>query len=214
MPTLVQPPSTTEPVQHSFDEVSFQDIFLAASEELDYINTNEDHVNAIKFSYTASPVGPLLLGVHDQRLRFLIFADTTHLIQQIIRLQHRLEKPLRAGSHRLLDKIEDELGEYFARHRECFTVPLDAEGTHFQRKVWQGLQQIPYGKTWTYEELATHIGQPSASRAVGLANGANQLAIIIPCHRVINKDGNLGGYGGGQWRKQILLDLERDNSTR
>jgi AraC family transcriptional regulator of adaptative response/methylated-DNA-[protein]-cysteine methyltransferase len=82
-------------------------------------------------------------------------------------------------------------------------------GTPFQVKVWDALRQIPYGETYSYEKLAWAVGAPGAQRAVGHANGQNRLAILIPCHRVVNKDGRLGGYGGGLWRKQLLLDLER-----
>ena len=82
-------------------------------------------------------------------------------------------------------------------------------GSEFQEAVWKALLTIPYGETWSYEQLAIAVGSPRGSRAVGLANGQNRIAIIIPCHRVVNKDGKLGGYGGGLWRKQFLLDLER-----
>ena len=94
------------------------------------------------------------------------------------------------------------------RRRE-FTVPLVYPGTPFQAKVWNALRVIPFGETISYEELAGRIGAPSGQRAVGHANGQNPIAIVIPCHRVVNKNGKLGGYGGGLWRKRLLLDLER-----
>jgi O-6-methylguanine DNA methyltransferase len=86
---------------------------------------------------------------------------------------------------------------------------LDFPGSEFQQRVWKGLQRIPFGRTLSYEELAQRIGSPGAQRAVGTANGRNRIAIVIPCHRVVNKNGDLGGYGGGLWRKQALLELER-----
>ena len=97
----------------------------------------------------------------------------------------------------------------FAGQLTSFDLPLDPAGTGFQRRVWAALLDIPYGQTASYGQLAGRIGQPAASRAVGLANGRNPIAIIIPCHRVIGSDGSLTGYGGGLDRKRFLLDLER-----
>lgn len=101
-----------------------------------------------------------------------------------------------------------QLGEYFAGGRRAFDLPLAPRGTEFQRRVWRALTAIPYGKTVSYGELARRIGKPSASRAVGLANGANPLPIIVPCHRVIGADGSLTGFGGGLPIKRKLLALE------
>jgi O-6-methylguanine DNA methyltransferase len=108
-----------------------------------------------------------------------------------------------------LEQLRAELGEYFARTRREFTVPLAYPGTAFEREVWTRLLGIPYGETRSYEELARAVGRPGASRAVGTANGRNRIAILIPCHRVVNKNGELGGYGGGLWRKRLLLELEK-----
>jgi methylated-DNA-[protein]-cysteine S-methyltransferase len=104
--------------------------------------------------------------------------------------------------------VRRQLSEYFDGERDEFDVPLAMTGTPFQRRVWQALQRIPYGETTTYGELARRLGRPSASRAVGLANGRNPIAVIVPCHRVIGSDGSLTGYGGGVERKRLLLDLE------
>lgn len=116
----------------------------------------------------------------------------------------------RDGDHRpeLFDKVARQLDEYFDGQRTTFDVPLAPIGTPFQRMVWQQLTEIPYGTTVTYGELARRVGNPKASRAVGLANGQNPVAIIIPCHRVIGSNGKLTGYGGGIERKRRLLDLE------
>jgi len=105
-----------------------------------------------------------------------------------------------------------QLAEYFAGRRKAFTVKVDREalgGTDFQRRVWDGLEAIPYGDTISYGELALRIGRPAAVRAVGLANGRNPLSIIVPCHRVIGANGKLTGYGGGMERKRWLLELEK-----
>jgi methylated-DNA-[protein]-cysteine S-methyltransferase len=101
-----------------------------------------------------------------------------------------------------------QLGEYFAGRRTVFDLPLAPAGTQFQRRVWAALQAIPYGQTSSYGQLAQAVGSPSASRAVGLANGRNPIAVVVPCHRVIGADGSLTGYGGGLERKRYLLGLE------
>ena len=104
--------------------------------------------------------------------------------------------------------MRTQLGDYFAGRLTSFDVPMQLEGTPFQREVWQGLLEIDYGETISYGELARRIGRPRAVRAVGLANGQNPIAVIVPCHRVIGADGTLTGYGGGLDRKRLLLDLE------
>jgi len=101
-----------------------------------------------------------------------------------------------------------QLAAYFAGELTAFDLPLAPAGTEFQRSVWAALQTIPYGQTWSYSQVADKIGRPAAVRAVGLANGRNPVAIVIPCHRVIGSDGSLTGYGGGLDRKRFLLDLE------
>ena len=108
-----------------------------------------------------------------------------------------------------LEAAKRQLAEYFEGARRDFDLPLSPEGTAFQRRVWIELRRIPYGKTISYGELARRIGKPTASRAVGAANGRNPLAIVVPCHRVICADGTLTGYGGGLPVKQALLSLER-----
>jgi methylated-DNA-[protein]-cysteine S-methyltransferase len=107
-----------------------------------------------------------------------------------------------------LPEAARQLQEYFAGNRRDFDLPLRLSGTEFQQRVWRALTEIPYGETWSYGELAKRIGNPNASRAVGLANGRNPIAILVPCHRVIGADGSLTGYGGGVSRKQWLLAHE------
>ena len=107
-----------------------------------------------------------------------------------------------------------QLAAYFAGRLTEFTLPLAPAGTQFQRRVWAGLREIPYGETWSYGQLASKIGNPTAARAVGLANGRNPIAVVIPCHRVIGSDGSLTGYGGGLDRKRYLLDLEANSGQQ
>ena len=146
-----------------------------------------------------SPVGRLLLA-----------GDGESLIQVGFQSGPR---PLRPADGWIVDAAPfrvamRQLDEYFAGERRRFDLPLAPRGTEFQRRVWRALTEIPYGKTTSYGELARHIGKPSASRAVGLANGANPLPIIVPCHRVIGADGSLTGFGGGLPIKRKLLALE------
>lgn len=105
--------------------------------------------------------------------------------------------------------VQRQLEEYFAAERESFDLPLSMQGTDFQCAVWSALQEIPYGQTRSYGEIATRVGEPDAARAVGIANARNPISIIVPCHRVIGANGTLTGYGGGLPRKQYLLDLEQ-----
>jgi methylated-DNA-[protein]-cysteine S-methyltransferase len=119
-------------------------------------------------------------------------------------------KPRRTRStDPLLDRAEQQLSEYFTGERTTFDLPLASEGSEFQKKVWAELQRIPYGETASYGDIARRLGyEPVISRAVGAANGANPIPIIVPCHRVIGSDGSLTGYAGGLERKKTLLDLE------
>jgi AraC family transcriptional regulator, regulatory protein of adaptative response / methylated-DNA-[protein]-cysteine methyltransferase len=155
-----------------------------------------------------SPVGVLVAGTTDDGLCLLEFRDREILEAQVAKVRARVG-PTEAGSHRYLEQVTAELSEYFDGVRREFTIPLVYPGTPFQLRVWNALRLIPYGETISYEELARRVGSPSGQRAAGHANGQNPLAIIIPCHRVVNKGGKLGGYGGGLWRKRLLLELER-----
>ena len=155
-----------------------------------------------------SPVGVLVAGVTDEGACLLEFRDREILETQVAKVRARVG-PTGSGSHEYLDHLRSELTEFFAGQRREFTVPLVYPGTPFQTKVWNALRSIPFGQTISYEELARRVGSPDGQRAAGHANGQNPLAIVIPCHRVINKDGKLGGYGGGLWRKRLLLGLER-----
>lgn len=160
-----------------------------------------------------SPVGPLVARATDSALCGLSFCDADRLEQQLQTLREHHATTLRAGESALLNDLRRQFAEYFAGRRRDFDVPLSAAGTPFQERVWAALCEIPYGETWSYLQLSVRIGDALATRAVGYANGANPIAIVIPCHRVINADGGEGGYGGGLWRKRILLDVERGQGS-
>lgn len=163
----------------------------------------------ILLSWLRSPLGPLVAGATDEGICLLEFTDRRMLEAQFATLRKRFSAPLVPGSNDHLQMLQTELASYFAGKLQAFSAPLVYPGTEFQRRVWEQLLAIPYGQTLSYEQMALAVGSPKAVRAVGRANGQNRLAILIPCHRVVNKNGQLGGYGGGLRRKQYLLDLER-----
>jgi len=146
-----------------------------------------------------SPVGELLLLGDGAALRGLYMQDGSRPAR-ISDGWERDAAPFAA--------VAAQLAEYFAGRRIAFDVPLDMRGTPFERRVWRALQDIPYGETVSYGEIARTVGEPTAARAVGLANGRNPVSIIVPCHRVVGAGGALTGYGGGLERKRLLLDLE------
>jgi AraC family transcriptional regulator of adaptative response/methylated-DNA-[protein]-cysteine methyltransferase len=156
-----------------------------------------------------SPLGPIILGANKNGLCLTEFTDRRMLEFQFKMLQKRFDAAIVPGTNQYIKQAQKELNEYFVGRLKKFTVKLVYPGTEFQQKVWSELIKIPYGKTIAYADLAQRVGIPGAVRAVGTANGMNRIGIIIPCHRVVNKCGKLGGYGGGVWRKQWLLDLER-----
>ena len=168
----------------------------------------------IVIGWVESPLGPLLAGASRSGICLLEFTDRRMIEAQCRTLRRRFELPIVPGRHELLDRLRDELAEYFAGTRQDFDLPLASPGTEFQQRVWSALRTIPYGRTWSYKQLADAVGSAGASRAVGTANGMNRIAVLIPCHRVVNADDQLRGYGGGLHRKQFLLDLERARAGR
>src|SRR5207249_12257928 len=127
---------------------------------------------------------------------------------QLRRVRKYFDALFLPSPNRILEKATSELEAYFNGKLREFTVPISTPGTSFQQSVWQRLQEIPYGTTQSYRDVATALGTPKSVRAVARANGDNRIAIVIPCHRVIGSDGTLTGYGGGLWRKKRLLELE------
>jgi AraC family transcriptional regulator of adaptative response/methylated-DNA-[protein]-cysteine methyltransferase len=167
------------------------------------------HGERIVTAMLESPIGPLLAGASEEGICLLEYTDRRMLEHNFATIRRRFGCAVVPGEHRLLDQLRRELGEYFAGRRRDFTVPLAPRGTPFQEKVWHALRAIPCGETISYDELARRVAQPTAQRAVARANGLNRICILIPCHRVIGKDGSLTGYGGGLWRKRLLLELEQ-----
>jgi methylated-DNA-[protein]-cysteine S-methyltransferase len=144
-----------------------------------------------------SPVGPLLARASNGRLTRLSFLHREQTIERT------------GGADDFLRTVQRQIDEYFEGTRRQFDIPIDLQGPDFHRRVWTALCDIPYGETISYGQLAKNIGEPDAARAVGAANGANPIVIIVPCHRVIGADGSLVGFGGGLERKRTLLDLEQ-----
>jgi len=155
------------------------------------------------YSYVDSPVGRLLLAGSRHALKILAFSRGSRA-RDVEAEWERAEEPFR--------RVKRQLDEYFDGERRRFDLALAPDGTDFQRAVWQALVAIPYGETRSYRAIADQIGHPRAIRAVGAANGANPIAIVMPCHRVIGSDGSLIGFGGGLDTKRYLLDLERSHS--
>jgi len=164
--------------------------------------------DCIMTSLYESPMGAIIIASSSKGICLAEFSDRRMLEYQLKVLKKYFGGPLIPGKNKFLIQAEKELKEYFEGSLKKFSVPLIFPGTEFQQKVWNELTKIPYGKTISYEELAGRVGIRKASRAVGMANGMNRIGIIIPCHRVVNKNGKLGGYGGGLWRKKKLLELE------
>lgn len=156
-------------------------------------------MNGLAYTTTDSAIGELLL-VGDERALHLLHMQEG---RQRIEIDPRWERRPQPFS-----EVSRQLAEYFDGEREAFDIELELAGNPFERRVWQALLEIPYGHTVSYGQIAQALGVPTAARAVGLANGRNPIAVIVPCHRVIGADGSLTGYGGGLERKRLLLDLE------
>jgi len=146
-----------------------------------------------------TPIGKMIAAADEHGIASLDFMDET--VDQT------------SSENPLLIRLEQELNEYFEKKRRTFTLPLSPHGTVFQKGVWETLRTIPYGETVSYATEAKRFGNPKAVRAVASANARNPIAILIPCHRVIATGGGIGGYSGGIWRKEFLLDLEKINQT-
>jgi len=200
-------PLDTIALDHGYESLSgFRDAFGKAFGK----PPRQAKGSCVVVSWVESPVSPLLLAATDDGLCALEFVGRTDLDGQLSALGDSLGVSVVPGTNAHIQQTTRELKEYFAGRRKDFTVPLVPTGTPFQRAVWNQLGKIPYAATWSYEQLARAVNKsPNACRAVGQANGRNRIVILIPCHRVVNKDGSLGGYGGGLWRKRFLLELER-----
>lgn len=160
-----------------------------------------------------TPLGAMVAVACQHKLHLLEFADRKALPREVAKLQKRQPGGIGFGRPEVVDQAAEELGAYFAGLAARFDTPLAYHGTAFEAEVWRALREIPVGQTRSYGALAQSLGRPGSSRAVARANGANQIAVMIPCHRVLGADGALTGYGGGLWRKQRLIEIERDLSA-
>ena len=156
----------------------------------------------------STPLGDMLAVASPAGLCLLEFVGQKGVERELAQVEAVRGSLAQMGDSPILAQTRAELAEYFAGQRQGFGVPLDLVGTAFQQAAWQALLAIPHGQTRSYAQQAASIGQPSATRAVAAANGANKVSIIVPCHRVIGSDGSLTGFGGGLPRKQALLALE------
>lgn len=173
------------------------------------------HPDPIVLNELESPVGPMIAGATAEGVCLLEFWSRRAAPGEVRELSELLERPVAAAEGSglpgaaMVARLRAELGAYFRGTLREFTVPLVTPGTPFEREVWAALLKIPYGQTCSYGAVADRLGRPGAQRAVGRANGRNRIAIVVPCHRVIESTGALRGYGGGLERKKFLLDLER-----
>jgi AraC family transcriptional regulator of adaptative response/methylated-DNA-[protein]-cysteine methyltransferase len=172
---------------------------------------NQNFCKTLTSSTFETPLGSMIAIADNAALYLLEFVDCRGLEREMKRLSLHTKSTIIPGSTAPIESIKTELTLYFNGTLKEFKTPIHTLGTSFQKSVWSALQNIPYGQTKSYAEQAQTIGNKSAFRAVANANGANQLAIIIPCHRIINSNGKLGGYGGGVDRKQWLLNFERQH---
>lgn len=163
----------------------------------------------LKHARISTPLGDMIALVDQKKLHLLQFADSYHIKQMITSLHLKHNTLCTPEKHPVIDLLQHELNLYFEGQLKTFTTKLHIQGTDFQKKSWSILNQIPYGTTISYLEQAQNLGNQNASRAVANANGANKLAIILPCHRVIRNNGLIGGYNGEEERKQWLLKHEK-----
>lgn len=167
----------------------------------------------LKAAWLDTPLGPMVAIGDEKYLYLLEFIDRRGLEREVERLRQKTKSAVIPGITPVIHLVETELNSYFKGDLKKFKTPLFFLGSPFQKQVWEELIKIPYGETRSYYDIAKAIGRPSANRATASANGTNQLALIVPCHRVININGELGGYGGGLARKQWLINHEKRNST-
>lgn len=167
--------------------------------------------NVLYLSRLTTPLGPMFVAASEEGICLLEFVERKMLETEFRDLQKRLDATILAGENEHTLQLKRELKEYFEGNRQTFEVPLHTPGTEFQQAVWQKLLEIPYAQTFSYQQQAEKLNKPKAVRAVANANGCNRIAIVVPCHRVIGKNGHLTGYAGGLERKKWLLEHEMKN---
>ncbi|WP_188915038.1 bifunctional transcriptional activator/DNA repair enzyme AdaA [Salinarimonas ramus] len=163
----------------------------------------------LRIDWIGTPLGPMVAVTDEHALHLLEFVERKALASELKALVAASPGGLQVGRFTMTDRVEAELERFFAGRDARFTVPISQPGSAFAQAVWAALREIPAGETRSYGAIADALGRPSAVRAVARANGANRIAVVVPCHRVIGADGSLTGYGGGLWRKQRLIELER-----
>ena len=204
-------PLVSAQLESSFESANgFRDAFSKIMGELP---SKSKSIKILYSTWIETRLGSMLTITDDDYIYLLEFVDRRGLENEILRLRKRLHACIIPERKEIVGLLEDELKAYFDGSLSTFTVPIKTIGSDFQNLVWDELMKIPLGETTSYKELAIKLGRPTAYRAVANANGANQLALIIPCHRVINSDGGLGGYGGGLARKEWLISHEKKMHT-
>lgn len=167
------------------------------------------HGGEFRADWLETVLGPMVTVADKNRLYLLEFTDRKGLSSELQRLQVAVKSEIGIGRHPPSEQVQQELERFFDGENARFETPLAFWGSDFSKSVWSVLREIPAGETRSYGDIAKAVGRPTAARAVARANGANPLAIIVPCHRIIGADGSMTGYGGGLWRKQKLIELER-----
>ncbi|MBI5447115.1 MAG: methylated-DNA--[protein]-cysteine S-methyltransferase [Gammaproteobacteria bacterium] len=165
--------------------------------------------DVLKIDRIDTPIGTMVAVANENLLFLLEFEDKTRLTDEITHFTKKIKLNIAPGKTIITTSIKKELAQYFKGNLPCFNTPFSMIGTLFQQTVWKALSNIPSGETCSYAELAASIKHPTACRAVARANASNRLAILIPCHRVINANGQLGGYAGGLMRKSWLIEHEK-----
>lgn len=168
----------------------------------------DEAIHSLRSSTLSTPMGDMVAIADEEALYLLDFASDPGLESKMRKLQKETNQTISPGKTAILDQIEEELKNYFLSKGAPFSTPFVLIGTPFQQQVWSAVKHVPLGETRSYAEIAKNIGNPKAVRAVGSANGANLLTIVIPCHRIIGSHGQLGGYASGLCRKKRLLDHE------
>jgi AraC family transcriptional regulator of adaptative response/methylated-DNA-[protein]-cysteine methyltransferase len=171
-------------------------------------------MNNIKYKIFDSPLGEMVAGATDKGICFLEWEDRGGIERILKRVSKRYKMPtVQVKQNKYIEQLQNELKQYFDGKLEIFEVPLDYTGTKFEQQIWHRLLKIKHGEIKSYGQIAKEVDNPKSVRAVGKANGANYISIVIPCHRVIAANGKLTGYGGKLWRKKYLLELESKNEV-
>lgn len=201
--------STILTAQHEASFNSGSAFRLAFAKLLGCSPASLNRKGTLQASWIGTPLGDMVAVSSMTHLHLLEFVDRKALPTELKRLRDATRQSIGIGHPEPTEQAEQELKAFFSGQNADFSTPLAFQGSDFSRMVWEELRQIPVGQTRSYSQIAQRIGRASATRAVARANGANQIALMVPCHRVIGANGSLTGYGGGLWRKQRLIEIER-----